>query len=323
MRSTRLGSAAWVAGAWAPGFCLDNLPAARYKWAIQSNTSCSFEMEATMSGESTAPLQPPGASFPPAWRTVSFGTVCLSMGAILFVVGLFGLSVLVVLNAQLFHAPRVEGMENRDRMLPVFFLAAGFIVLLGGAMLVSASLCLFCVAPAESGTRPIAGGALACWLLFLIITLQIPLAPMVGIPLRSRIAEQGFRQGVDPQPIQFVNVFGFSLAGAMFAVASGSLTMAYVCGVAHCFKNERLARSARTLLAYQIVALPICALAGFIHAFIAENWKGLNWYWAEAPCLVVILVIIGIGFTWLFRVLAEMRRMLRTAEEIASEQTPG
>ncbi len=272
-----------------------------------------------MSADSPAAGSQSMPPFPPAWRSVSFGANLLMAGTLVFVAGLLALAVLVMLNSQLFSQPRVEGMENRDRTLPAFLLAAAFLVLMGGALLVQASLCLFCLAPSESSTRTFALASAVCWLLFLVITLQLPLAPMAGMPLRSRLADQNFRQGLDPQPILFVNVFGFTMAGLMCAAASECFALTYVCGVAHYFRNDRLARSGRRLLAYRIVALPACVMAGFVQGFIAETWHGMDWYWAEAPCVILILVIMGFGLAWLWRVLAETRRMLRAAEEIATE----
>ena len=269
-----------------------------------------------MSPESPAKSPP----FPIAWRTVSFGTICLWLGAVLFMSGLVGLIVLVILNTQVFNLPRIEGLENRERLLSPAYFAGGFIVLFSGAMLWLAGLCLFLAAPSESGARPIAGGAVATWLLALIMTMQIPLAPMVGIPMRSPVADQGFRQGLDPQPIVFVNVFGFTMAGAMLAIASAVLAMTCICAVAHHFQNARLAAHARWLLAYHIIAMPVGAMAGFVYGHFAETVKGIDWHLTEVSCAVVILGIVGVEFAWLFRVLAEMRRMLRTAEEIAQEQ---
>jgi hypothetical protein len=272
-----------------------------------------------MPADSQVPNSAVAANFPIAWRSVSFATVCLSLGASLVLMGVVGLSVLMVLNVRVSIEPRIEGVETRDQLLPAAFFGIAFVFLLAGVALWLAALCLCCVVPAETGARPLAAAAAVCWLLFLFLALQIPLAPLVGIriPL-PRVAEQALqRRGDEPHRFMFANDVGFGLTALVLAIASAGFTLTLVCAIAHHFKNETLARSARRLLLYQAVALPTCALIGLVHGSVADAWRHVAWYWVDFPFAVAVPVILVMGCIWLQRLLSRVRQMLHIAEENA------
>lgn len=265
----------------------------------------------------------PVPSFPTAWRTVSFGTICLSAGAVVLVLGVLAFSTLITFSAELTQAPTVEGLENRARELPSLSILGCLLVLFTGAMLCLAGLCQLCVAPAESGTRPLAWGATVCWFLFLVVMMQIPLTSVGVIVRPPRFAD--VRRNPEPGLVRMTygSDGGSALAGAVLAIVGGSLTMGFVCAVAHRFKNENLARSARWLLVYGIMTLPSIVMVSLVHSFVTETQTGrhLAWYYNLLPFAAAYVGLLVVGCVWLLRVFAEMRRMLRSAEEIAAEQT--
>jgi hypothetical protein len=274
-----------------------------------------------MSPESAAQLPAPTTTFPQAWRTVSFGTVCLSAGAVLFVAGFVIVSLLIACNIQLRNEPRIEGMESSEQELPSILIVSSLLVFVTGAMVWLAGLCMLCVAPPESGARWLAASAAACWFLFLVVALQIPMAS-VGVRLRTpRFVEQG-RQHNDAVRMTYGSDNGAALAAAMLAIAGGGLTLACLCAIAHRFQNEALASSTRRLLLFQVLALPVMLFLFFLHHYIAGIWRHLPWYLDGPPFLFAAFALAIAGCVWLLRVFAETRRMLRTAEEIANE-SPG
>jgi hypothetical protein len=238
---------------------------------------------------------------------------------VLFVGGTIIVSLLVACNIQVATAPRIEGLETPDRELPSILIVSGMLVYFTGAMLWLAGLCMWCVAPPESGTRPIAAGAALCWFLFLVVGLQIPTAS-VGVRLRTpRFAEQGRRDG-EPVRMVYGSDNGAALAAAMLAIAGGCLTMGCLCAMAHRFHNERLASGARWFILFQIVTLPALVFLFFLHHYVAEIWRHQPWYLDGPPYLFVAFAIALGGCVWLLRLMTETRRMLRTAEEIAHEK---
>jgi hypothetical protein len=256
------------------------------------------------------------APFPIAWHSVSFATYTMSAGVIFALTGLVCLSSLIVFNVRLFIEPRVEGMATRDQMLPAVFFGIAFALVLAGAMAWLVGLCLCCLAP-ESGARPMAAAATVCCILCLLIALQVPVAPLVGIRIRPpRLEEQAHHIG-EINRVTFVNDIGFGLAGVTLGIACASFTMACVCAIAHSFKNEKLARSARRLAAYQAMALPGCALIGFAHSAVADAWRTQPWYWVDLAFGLAVPIVIGVACVWMLRVLSRLRFVLRIAEENA------
>lgn len=261
----------------------------------------------------------PAVEFPSAWRTVSFGGLCMSAGAIVILLGVLAFSAVIAVNNHLTTVPVVDGISHQSRFVPPVTVVGCLLVLFTGGMMWLAGLCLLCVAPADSGARPLAWTAAVCWLLFLVTTLQVPLTT-VGIRLpgpRFGIERQDDRDGVR---MIFGRDAGFALAAGMFAVASGTFAMGFVCAVAHRFKNERLADNARRFLLYQVIALPALIMVLVGHNYVADAYRALEWYYGLLPFAVPAVGLPVVGCMWLLRVLAEMRRMLRTAEEIAHEQ---
>lgn len=268
-----------------------------------------------MSPESPAP------SFPTSWRTVSFGTVCLSAGAVVLLLGVLAFSVVIAMNTQLWNAPTVEGISNRARHVPPLTVVGCLLVLFTGTMMWLAGLCLFCVVPVDSGARPVAWAAVISWFLFLVTMLQVPMTSL-GIRVPGPRFGNERHEERDGHRMIYGSEAGFGLAGGMFAVAGGGFTMAFVCAVAHRFKNDKLARSAQRFLLYQIVALPVLLMVLVAHNYVTDSQGGrqLEWYVGLLPFAIPIVGIPVVGCIWLLRVLSEMRRMLRTAEEIAMEQ---
>lgn len=267
-----------------------------------------------MSPENSAP------AFPPAWRTVSFAAVCLSVGAVLFFVGVVLVSLLVACNIQIGSAPRIEGMETRELELPSILIVSALLVFFTGAMVWLAGLCMLCVAPPDSGARPVAAAAALAWFLFLVVALQIP-TTSVGVRLRMpRFLEQvqGWQPGEAARMVYGSNN-GAALAAGLLAVTGGCLAMGCICAVAHRFQNERLASSARWFLMYEVIALPMLVFLFFLHHYIAEIWRHRPWYLDAAPFLFAALALALIGCVWLLRIMAETRRMLRAADDIARE----
>lgn len=258
-------------------------------------------------------------AFPPAWRTVSFGTFCLSVGAIFLLLGTLAFSTLVVFNSQLHNAPSVEGLENHARQLPSLSIIGCLLVLLTGAMIWLAGLSLLCLVPPETGARPLAWSAVVCWFLSLAMVLQIPL---VSIGIRMRGPRFGDENRNDRDPIRMIygSDAGFGLAAGMFAVAGVSFAMGTVCSIAHRFQNERLAQSARWFLLCQIVSMPAILFIFVAQNYVTENMRYLEWYYGILPFVLTLIAIPVIGCAWILRIFAETRRMLRTAEEISNEQ---
>ncbi len=143
-------------------------------------------------------MAPESSSFPTAWRTVSFGTVCLSAGAIAVLLGVLALSAVIAFNTNLASQPSLEGLESPAQRAPMLSVIGCLLVLFTGGMFWLAGLCMMCTVPAETGARPLAWGASACWLLFLVMMLQVPLSS-VGIRLpgpRLGNEQRGQQRGV-------------------------------------------------------------------------------------------------------------------------------
>src|SRR5438105_3774871 len=109
------------------------------------------------------------SEFSPAWRTVSFGAGCMSVGAIFFVAGMMFLPILVALNAEVRADPFALADERSATVRTTEYPVLGCVlVILVGAMLWLAGLCLGCLVPPEAGVRPMAAAALVLWLAMLV-----------------------------------------------------------------------------------------------------------------------------------------------------------
>src|SRR5450755_1883306 len=99
-----------------------------------------------------------GPDFSPAWRTVSFGTSCLSIGAILLFAGMMVLPIMAAFNAKVRGDPFAAVGDQRPvtLWLTEFLILGCLLIVLFGAMLWLAGLCLSCLTPPESGARPMA-----------------------------------------------------------------------------------------------------------------------------------------------------------------------
>jgi hypothetical protein len=262
---------------------------------------------------------PVGPDFSPAWRTVSFGTGCMSVGAICLFAGTMILPILTVPNAQL-RGDRFAVADHRGAtlFLTEYLILACVLVVLFGAMLWLAGLCLGCLAPAESGARPMAAAAMVLWLAFLVAMLPTTLAPLFGVhPHEPRFV------GERPDPrMAFVNETGLRAAGGTLGLGSFICTIGFVCAVAHHFKNQALARSAQRVVLYQIGAVGASLLIGIFYG-IATSAPDLAWYWTAGPAVVGVVALMGFALSRSLRVLAQVRTMLRIAEENAMEFETG
>ena len=68
-----------------------------------------------------------------------------------------------------------------------------------------------------------------------------------------------------------------------------------------------------------MISLPSLLFLFFLHYYVAQIWRHLPWYLDGPPFLFAAFALALGGCVWLLRVMAETRRMLRAAEEIAAE----
>ena len=269
-----------------------------------------------MPEEHTDPVSPDFAS---AWRTVSFGTGCMSVGAMCLFAGTMILPIMAVFNAQL-RGDRFALADHRGvtLLLTEYLILGCLLVVLLGAMLWLAGLALGCLAPAESGARPMAAAAMVLWLAFLVAMLPTTLASLFGVkPHEPRHVEEQR----DPR-LTFVNETGLRAMGGALALGSFVCTIGFVCAVAHHYRNQALAHDAHRALLYQIGAVGASLLIGILYG-VATSAPDIAWYWTAGPAVGGVVALMGFALSQLLRVLAHVRRMLRIAEENAMEFEAG
>jgi hypothetical protein len=258
---------------------------------------------------------PVGPEFSPAWRTVSFGAGCMSVGAMCLFAGMMILPIMAILNAQIRSDQFALADQRGVTLLLTEYLILGCVlVVLFGATLWLAGLCLGCLAPAESGARPMAAGAMVLWLAFLIAMLPTTFVSLFNVQQREpRFVEE--RR--DPR-MAFVNEAGLRAVGGVLALGSFVCTIGFVCAIAHHYRNQTLARAAHRVLLYQICAVSATLLIGILYA-AAISATNLAWEWTAAPAVLAAVAVMGFACSRLLRVLAQVRTMLRIAEENALE----
>jgi len=259
--------------------------------------------------------EPASPDFAPAWRTVSFGTGCMSVGAMCLFAGMMILPIMTVPNAQV-RGDRFALADHRGAtlLLTEYMILGCLLVVLFGAMLWLAGLGLACLAPAESGARPFAAAAMVLWLAFLVAMLPTTLASLFRLKPHE---PQFMEERRDPRSA-FVDETGLRAAGGALALGSFVCTIGFVCAIAHHYKNQALALAATHVLLYQIGAVGASLLIGILYgaAITATN---LAWYWTAAPAVLAVVALMGFACSRLLRVLAQVRTMLRIAEENAME----
>ncbi len=246
------------------------------------------------------------ATFPKAWRSVSFGTMCLSVGALVTFAGMLLLPALVFLEVQLINDR--AGMT----FIAIPKLTCLLVVIVGYALILMGT-CLCCVAPAESGARPMAAAVIA-WLLFLLLTVNAAL-PSLQLPRDPRFAG-GFDRG-DPLRALILNQVGTLLAANVLGFASLVFVACFTCVVAHHLGNESLARGVHWFLMYLLFALICFFLVIFTFGFVMSTWPNLSAWWTVPPLALGLVLICGIACGWLLRLLANARHALTAAEQVA------
>ena len=163
-----------------------------------------------------------------------------------------------------------------------------------------------------------AAAAAILWLAFLVAMLPTAFVSLFGVQTR----EQRFVQDRPDPRLGFVNEAGLRAVGGALALGSFICTIGFVCAVAHHFRNQTLARDAHRVLLYQIGAAGASLMFGILYG-VATTAASLEWYWIAGPAVLAVAAAMGFACSRLLRVLAQMRTMLRIAEENAMEFEPG
>jgi hypothetical protein len=239
----------------------------------------------------------------------------MSVGAICLFGGMMILPIMAVPNAQL-RGDRFALADHRGvtLFLTEYLILGCVLVVLFGATLWLAGLGLGCLAPAESGARPMAAAAMVLWLAFLVAMLPTTFASAFGVRPHE---PPHIEERRDPR-LAFVNETGLRAAGGTLGLGSFVCAIGFVCAIAHHFRNRTLARDAHRALLYQIGAVGASLLIGILYG-VATSTPDLAWYWTAGPAVGGVVALMGFALSRLLQVLAHVRRMLRIAEENAME----